>query len=206
MTSRVLGVLGGQFYNPQAVLTWCQAADVIIAADSGADLCIELGIKPIVIGDMDSVHSDLTGLKVIKIEDQSKTDCDKLLDWVSDNHPAADLVLAGVEGDRLDHILATLGSCARSDLPIRLLLQRGTGQIVRSNSLLSHLGLAGRRVSLMPIGPCIAGMSGVEWPFEPQPIDLTGFHSVSNVAQDSFLLEVVEGTALLIIEGHPEPW
>ena len=102
---KVLGVLAGRDLAPGALQAWLAWADRVVAADGGADLCRAAGHEPdAIVGDLDSI-GDASGLT--RDEDQDTSDADKLLAYFA-REGINDVILIGVEGDRLDHVLATL--------------------------------------------------------------------------------------------------
>lgn len=205
-TQKVLGVLGGAAIESNRLVEWAAAADIIYAADSGCDACLAVGVRPVVVGDLDSAKSDLTGLRVVHLPDQATTDCDKLLDIVHQEAPQADLVLTGLEGDRLDHVMASLDSIARSPHSPRIVLHQGIGHVLRAPGEYTFQAQSGTTVSLMPVRSLQAGMTGVAWPFESRTIELGTFVSVSNIVRDRLTVTLEQGIGLLVVNDHHKPW
>ena len=202
--ARVLGVLGGRDMAPERLRPWADSADVLYAADSGALSLLELGHRPTVVGDMDSATDLPDGLRIIEDRDPDRTDCDKLLALVAaDGHGA--LTLAGLEGDLLDHVLASLSSAARASLAVRLVLRRGLGWVLRNGNTARWDDGFGRRVSLIPIRECHGvDLSGVLWPLSGAHLQPGGFLSVSNEGTGPVEASVRHGAALLFVERAPE--
>lgn len=204
----MLGVLGGTHVLPARLALWTGAADLIVAADSGADHVLAAGAVPdVLIGDLDSVseHAKSRARQVVHDQDSYTTDCDKLLRHLSEaGH--RDAVLAGVEGDRLDHTLATLSSLVQSGLDLKLILQQGTGFLVREGTAIEALTVPGSVVSLLPLRPSEGvSLSGVQWPLDRERLAVGERISISNVATGSLVLaEVREGAALLIVDVPEE--
>lgn len=187
-------------------LRWAHAADRIYAADSGADALLPLGLKPVVVGDLDSVTSDLSGLRVVEDPDQDFSDCDKLLRLVYQEIESPDLVIAGLEGDRLDHMLASISSLLATPLSSRVLLETGLAYPLSAPTVFRPPVADGTTVSLLPMGHCLASMRHCRWPLDRRNLALGEFHSVSNVAHQGFEVELHDGQALLIVTGPHEPW
>lgn len=212
--TRVLGVLAGRDMPMDLLCKWAESADVLLAADAGADLLLEAGLKPQkVIGDLDSTgKSDQLaqmaireGLQLVHDPDQGTTDCDKLLELaVRDGHE--EITLAGVEGDQLDHMLATLHSAARSPLKVRVALRSGVGWVLRDEESVTLPTAAGRRISLLPLTPTEGvTMRGVQWPLEKSALDPLGKTSISNrVEGNEVFVRLWEGAAFLFLEVPPE--
>lgn len=201
---RVLGVLGGQDVDDRLFKSWAEASHILVAADGGANIAIRHGLVPdAIVGDVDSVSPEAlaSGADIYKFDDPNTTDCDKLLAWVeAQGHDEIDLI--GVEGDRLDHVLATLGSCAKSRLKIRLVLREGLGHVLRPGSHRLET-TTGDRVSLLPIVESTGvTASRLQWPFDQRVMSLTGFVSVSNIALGDEVVVSLESGALLVVIEH----
>ena len=200
-TPKVLGVLAGRDLAPGALSAWLAWADRVVAADGGADLCRAAGREPdAIVGDLDSI-ADPSGL--VRDEDQDTSDADKLLAHL-EREGVAEATLIGVEGDRLDHVLGTLYSCARSPLGCRLALRAGAG-FVRKAFTVEAWHCAGR-ISLMPLGRCRVSLKGVVWPLHHAVLEPLGLVSLSNEVLDERLeLVVHEGVAALFLSDGPLP-
>lgn len=202
MQNRVLGVLGGRDLDEPKFKLWAENCNFMIAADSGADTCLRLGIVPdVIIGDFDSLESDVQNISsdMIKIEDQNLSDCDKLLGYVAD-HGATEIVMCGVEGDRLDHLLGSLSSFIRSDLRIRIATRDGLADLLKPGSYRYRIN-AGRRFSVMPLRRCEkVTLKGAVWPLENSILELGFSHSLSNCMEhDELEISFEKGVALLLI-------
>lgn len=204
MGQRVLGMLAGRGMSADLLSDWANSADMLLAADAGADRLFEIGKVPQwIVGDFDSVSREAldSGAILRKLEDQNTTDCEKLLALAEElgcNH----LTLAGVEGDRLDHLIASVFAAARSSLDVRLALGRGLGFLIHPGEIRAFPASVGYRVSMLPIGGVArAVLRGVRWPLEGRELHPLGKSSISNVAELKQIDAGIEGgLALLIIE------
>lgn len=188
------------------VKRWAHSADFIIAADAGADLLAEVGVRPnFILGDMDSARSIPPEVEVRLLEDQDSTDCDKLLAAASELD-CQTITLIAIEGDQLDHMLATLHSAARSPLRVRVALRTGVGWILGAGDEVRASTQPGRRVSLLPLAESQgASLKGVRWPLERSSISALGHTSISNSAEgESIYAHILEGAAFLFVEYPPE--
>ena len=187
---------------------WAGSADVLMAADGGADLLLKAGFIPHrTVGDFDSVSDAAlrAGGLLVRDPNPAKTDCDKLLDLAfAAGHAAITLICA--EGDLPDHVLAILHSALRSPLRVRIAYRQGIGWLVGAGASLSIPSTAGSRLSLLPLTESRGvSLAGVQWPFESRDLSATGFASVSNVATSSEIaVSVEEGGALLFVGYPPE--
>jgi len=181
----VIGVLAGKDLPPERVIEWAKSADVILAADGGANVLFGARIVPdATIGDMDSIkNSTKCGQTKIVVQDsQESTDCDKLLAYARQCGYMS-ITLCSVEGDQLDHVLATLHSAARSELNVRLALRTGIAWILRGANEWLFPRQQGARLSLMPLTDCEGvWLGGVRWPLQDASLNPLGANSISNVA------------------------
>lgn len=201
---RILGVLGGQDVDDRVFKFWAQSSDILVVADAGADLALRHGVTPhAIIGDLDSVSAEAlaSGADIYKFDDENTTDCDKLLAWVW-SQGYRSITLIGVEGDRLDHVLSTLSSCARSPLRIQLVLRDGVGLILKPGEH-ELTGVPGQRISMLPIGVAESfSAEGVRWPVHETDFSLDRSLSVSNeFASPQATLRFTSGALLAVIES-----
>jgi thiamine pyrophosphokinase len=197
-------MLAGDDMPGELVLAWANSADLIIAADAGADRLHEAGSAPhMIVGDFDSIvdHERFPGATLHHGPDQNSTDCDKLLALAADlGH--SQITLGGVEGDRMDHALATWLSVARAEIDVRLALRQGLGWIVKVGRERTIQTIPGSIVSMLPLSPCEGVViTGVEWPLEGHKIAWDGLVSISNRSVEAEVRASVEhGVAALIVE------
>lgn len=206
---KVLGVLAGGDFPDNYLGGLAALADVVYAADSAADRLVKLGFSPIVTGDLDSVSPEALAVcqRVVRDADPDKTDCDKLLALIAaDGHASA--ILTGLEGDLLDHMLASLSSAAMSPLDLLLVNRRTTGLFVRAGVPIETDDLFGRRVSLIPLSRCSGViLRGVVWELEEAVLEPGGSLSVSNEGTGKVFAHIRSGVALLLWERvPPDDW
>jgi thiamine pyrophosphokinase len=194
---RVLGVLAGGDLPPEQLAQWCHSADFVLAADGGADRCLASGVTPdLTVGDLDSLVAE--GLpNVLRVQDQERSDCDKLLAQAA-QMGAERVVLAGAEGDRLDHTLASLSSALASGLRVSFALRRGMADLVLPPGM-SRSVEPDDIVSVMPLMPCQGfSIDGVRWPLSGVELLLGGQISLSNRAEGTPVrIRFASGAALL---------
>jgi thiamine pyrophosphokinase len=191
---RVLGVLAGSDMPPEQLRLWAASADLLAAADGGANSLARIGIAPhAVVGDLDSIEPALMSADCIYVEDQSMSDCDKLLRYFSSSGIDS-VTLANVEGDRFDHMLATLLSASASNMSVRLALRKGLGYVLKGSCVIQVP--PGATISLVPIRDYDdVDLLGVRW-------ELRGSSaaSLSNVALgDQVEVRIGSGSALLVV-------
>lgn len=201
---RVLGVLAGADFPLEKLAEWARTADVVLAADGAADRLLAAGVEPTTtIGDLDSLASVLPLKRVIQDPDQETSDCDKLLNFAY-RIGHREITLAGIEGDRLDHVLSTFSSAAKSELSVRLVLRDGLAYVLRGPGVYSFESIVGERVSLMPLERCERlSLSGVAWPLDGAVLSALGQVSISNVAStDEVKVRMMNGAAVLFLSGR----
>jgi thiamine pyrophosphokinase len=209
VSNRVLGVLAGDGTDPSFLDSWARSADLVLAADGGADLLLACGVTPsIAIGDLDSISlSARDRLPDLRLDpDQNTSDCDKLLALCSKlGHERVTLVAA--EGGRVDHMLATLQSAARSGLSVRVGFRQQIAYVLAGPASLSVPDLQpGSLVSLLPLTFCKGvDFEGVRWPVRQADLDPRGLTSLSNVSVEGVRVSLVQGAAILFqaYDGKP---
>jgi thiamine pyrophosphokinase len=107
---KVLIVANGAKPQKSILLSHASSTDMLIAADGGAYICLENGLKPdVIIGDMDSFNSMLkhSDLNIILNHDQETNDLEKALNhalFVGGTH----ISVLGATGARLDQTLKNI--------------------------------------------------------------------------------------------------
>ncbi len=200
-SKKVLAVLAGTDLPIGHLVSWAESADSVIAADGAANRLLSAGVKPdIVVGDMDSIDPNFVqGLNVREDANQEHTDCDKLLALIERDYPDSMVAMAGIEGDRFDHVLASLYSISKSAVWPLIVLRDGLGRIVRPNRYVEIPVKPSDIVSLLPIMPCSGvRMVNVQWAPAAE-LSASAAISISNLAtSESVRVEIESGTAILI--------
>lgn len=206
---RVLGVLAGQDMPLPILDAWARSADAIFAADGARNRLHELGIRPYrTVGDFDSIHSQHLAIAedLHHVPDQDSSDCDKLL-RLAEREGVRKLTLASVEGDRPDHVLATLHSATKVPLEVRIAYRTGIGMILRSGTDRHFSVKPGMTVSVLPLEACDGvTLEGVRWPLTNERLTAGGAISLSNVAENESIRAALQsGVALIYIGVGPDP-
>ncbi|MBI5232059.1 MAG: thiamine diphosphokinase [Coriobacteriales bacterium] len=184
-------------------------ADLVIAADGGADRCLDAGVKPdIVVGDFDSASTHAlervedAGASIERYpEDKDESDLDLAI--ASARASGANrILLTCVTGGRFDHALVLVGSLVRAadlapeihepSLSAWLLDAHHTGSL--------DVAEEGARLSVIPVGgPAEVTASGVRWPLENDTLEHLGSRGLSNVVEGGpATITVHRGTALVV--------
>ena len=197
----VLIVIGGEPPS-QALVDSLGQPEAVVAADSGADAALALGIRvDLLVGDEDSV-SNAALSHANKIEsyprDKNSTDFELALDSAQRFGPKR-LVVVGAGGKREDHFIGNLAAMAKpSEHLIESHNEFGvTGFVHDSWQAQTEPGTT---VSILPIGGAAVGVttSGLRWPLTNatlQPYEALG---ISNEASDQ-LVRVELATGVLAV-------
>jgi thiamine pyrophosphokinase len=187
-------------------------ADLVIAADGGADWLATVGSSPDrVVGDLDSVNPDLVrqlakaGVEVER-HPTDKDASDLELSLAAAVAAGADevVVLGGLGGD-LDHLAANLlllGSSAAAGRATSLVHDRTTARMLIGPAHLELGAPAGSRVSLLAVGVPADGVTtrGLRWPLEGARLAPGSSRGLANVVLDTPAAITITGGQLLVIE------
>lgn len=178
----------------------CHAHSYVVAADSGLDHALAAGLRPdLLVGDLDSISA--AGLAWAEANcaierhdpDKSATDTELAIAAVfgaTNDRPApVELVLIAGDGDRLDHLLATIGAGARAaaDRPdVAVDAWIGTTQLhfvtpgrARALALPADTTFSALALDGAAAGVCI---TGARWPLTDATLAALSGLGVSNVA------------------------
>ncbi len=186
--------------------------DLRIGADSGAELALAAGLAvDVVVGDMDSITerslSDLTGRGAeIRRHPEAKdaTDLDLALAHALDEAGAAEIVVIGGGGGRLDHLLGNVAviAAAGSRAALTWILEEATGHVVADRRTIEMA--AGTTFSAVPIGGDADGVTlqGARWPLEEAHLAWGSSLGVSNEAVATTVeVSLTSGTVLVIVDA-----
>lgn len=180
--------------------------DFLVAADSGADAALALGLRvDVIVGDFDSVSSQAlaaAGRQRRHPVDKDATDLELALREARDLG-AERITLIGGGGGRLDHFLgnlAVLGSEDLAGVAVDALMGKARLWVVRSRQEIS--GRAGQVVSLLPLGGPARGVhtSGLRWALSGETLSAGSTRGVSNEMTGSRATVSLEGGVLLAIQ------
>ena len=164
-SSQGVTLAGGGRFSASLLAQARTFAPRLVAADSGADRLLALGVEPeAVIGDFDSIspaaRARLAG-RLHHIPEQVTTDFDKALRSIT-----APFVLGlGFAGQRLDHGLAVLNALVRHP-DKRCLILSGSDVTFLAPRSLDLILPKGARLSLFPMGAVQGESKGLRWPLQ----------------------------------------
>ena len=121
----------------------------IVAADSGFDLALALGLRPeLIVGDMDSVRARLPQERVRRFpRDKEFTDTELGLQALKDLG-CDRVVIAGGGGGRLDHLLFIVALFERETVPLCWITAHEHVEAIRGTA--AYRGWVGQTVVLSP--------------------------------------------------------
>jgi thiamine pyrophosphokinase len=171
MTSGADGLLliGGEGPAGEILAPALQSVRCVIAADSGFDLALTLGLEPdLLVGDMDSVEKSQRYLafprdrKLSFPEDKDETDTELGL-RIFREMGYRRILLAGGGGGRLDHLVGILSLFCRPFAPVAWYTRREHILVVPKD--LEFAGWQGQTVSLFPLSARVGEMrsEGLKW-------------------------------------------
>lgn len=194
----------------QAHIACLAAADLIVAADGGANHLARIGLRPaIVVGDLDSITPSVRRWvgedRLLHRPDQDSTDLHKTLAYCFQDRAAQAVTVLAATAGRLDHTLENLGLLARWSRHGGLAFLTGDQRIVAVHDTLEAATEPGDRVSLLPLGSCPrVWTEGLSWQLEGEPLDLLDRTSVSNRATGSSItVRVAGGIILAFLPARP---
>lgn len=205
----VLIFAGGE-PTPRSLIDELPAADLTVAADSGYDLALALGVEvDVLVGDMDSISTDqIPGHVIVERHpvDKDMTDLELALAKVSVERPGR-IVIVGGSGGRFDHELAT-AALLTSDRwaeaeEIDWVTSRGWAYVVRGRRIIH--GDVGSLIGLIPMGGPALGVTtrGLRWELSGAVLRHGTTHGVSNVFVSPIAdITVNEGCVLAVVPAE----
>ena len=214
---KVLIVLGGDAPGVELLKNCVSEADFSIAADRGLEAFDAAGLEPdMLIGDMDSVSPEVLARYESRLSEdrlnciKNDTDCEYALNLAIEKG-AAEIILLGALGGRLDHALANLMMVVRAARRGVWAEIRAEGvRIVRVNGSYTLAGAKGSTISLLPLGTAHGvTIQGCYYLIRDFTLESDSSLGMSNVVTaDEAVISVREGDLMLFhysdIHGHGE--
>jgi thiamine pyrophosphokinase len=220
-TKRAVILLNGELSDVRGITRYIDADTVLIAADGGMARFRQLGLKPnVVIGDFDSitalprqVRAMAPGQTIIynDIEyirystDKHYTDSELAVRYALQSG-SGDIILGGLLGNRLDHLLANILLLQNNDFQaanIRII--EGTQEIYLIRERATITGKVGDIISFMPIAGSaqIRRSSGLKYDLSKYLLSVQGNLGVSNVLVGRTAEISLTQGVLLVIHERP---
>ena len=182
---RAILVAGG--FESEKILEYINGQTDIICADSGYDYVKKMGITPdIVIGDMDSVKSEINAKTIVYPTKKDFTDSELIMEYAA-KKGYDELYLFGFIGTRMDHTLTNLFLLFKYwDKNIVIIDDNNEIRPIRRENVI--YANPGDIISIVPIGGDIVGVTGenLEYPLENTTIKFCAGLGVSNKMTDKF--------------------
>ena len=217
MGKRILVITGGESVGQPANLASDRPYDLVIAADSGVDRAVALGMQPsIVVGDLDSASR--SGLDMARSggsevdahpAEKDHTDFALALQRAI-QEGATEIAVIGGGGGRPDHWLANLGlmaAAANSGVAVSAEMDGWSLSVVIPGQPYAEELPPGRLVSLLPVGGDALGVStkGLQYPLDHEELPSGTSRGVSNVAVGGYAqVEIEKGTLLVMRPNRNE--
>lgn len=200
----VLLICNGEAPSRALCRRLARKADLIVAADGGANTARTRGIRPhVIIGDLDSMtpstRSYFAGSQVVHVTRQDNTDFEKALDYVAERR-AKEVTVIAATGRRIDFTLGNLSVIWKYVRLFEVSFVSDGWHAVPVSRKITVRSRKGTVVSLIPFGPCSGiTLRGLEYPLRHASMRV-GDIGVSNVVTRSpFTVEVTRGKMLLIL-------
>ena len=193
---------GGEIKDYAYAKSLIDKNDMLLAADSGLEHLIKMGLEPdVMIGDMDSVRSEVSGKEIIRLEVmKDETDTEAAM-RVAIERGADEILLLGAMGSRKDHSLANVLLLKRlNDLKIKASVADEKNEIYYLDKSITVNGNKGDIVSILPLSD-LEGISteGLFYPLDNDTLYMGTSRGVSNVMLDTKCrITVRKGNALVI--------
>jgi thiamine pyrophosphokinase len=182
---------GGRLKYGAPVRQALEAADSIIAADSGAAAALDMEITPsVVIGDFDSLNAgkrkilEARGVRLIGFPtEKDKTDTELAIDYAVRHGADLVTVLGGMDGSRIDHVLSNILIMTGCKVPVRFVNDSTTVWHAKGPATERIEGVAGDTVSLLPLTPRADGITthGLKYGLHDGVLRMDRSRGISNV-------------------------
>lgn len=208
----VLIFAGGESLEP-ALAEDLPRGDLVVAADSGYDMAVELGYRvDVLVGDFDSISTtDIPQHVIVERHprDKEATDLELALELVNRESPTR-IVVVGASGGRLDHELAVTGLlCSERwrEIDIDWVSNRGIAFVIWNRRIIH--GDVGATLTLIPVHGEATGVTtkGLRWELEDDRLPAGTTRGVSNVFESPVAdIQVGSGCLLAVaVALSPEP-
>jgi len=197
-------IIGGNAPVYNLVKKEFESAEIIIAADSGFDSALKMGVKPdIIIGDMDSIINEkllnnYSSDKILKFPiDKDETDTELGIKYLMDNN-YDEIIIIGGGGGRMDHFLAIVLLFDREFSPAIWYTNSTKFQKITGYCKIPFK--KGNLVSFFPTGDGVCRMKskGLKWPLD-NLVWSRGDMGISNiVTENHFSVEMIEGRLIMV--------
>lgn len=212
---RTIIFINGELREPDRIQTLLRADDRLIGADGGTRHILALGRMPdLVVGDLDSLAPETLAELIhagVPVErhpvHKDQTDLELAIECAL-RDGAAEVVLVGATGGRLDQTLANVLILAQREWPVILRLVDGAQEatLLRGPTTATLKAAPGDTVSAIPLSNEVTGISyhGLAYPLENATLRLGSTRGISNVAEvaEEVTISLATGLLLLVVGGR----
>lgn len=203
---KIIIVGNGEDWQKEKVISFCQTADFIIAADNGLSLLHQFNITPdLIIGDMDSVSSVLLqhypDIPVEKFPAKKDFSDTELAIKKAITLNPGEIVLLAVTGNYFDHSYAAIINLFRNYQPgieIKIITSNSLIFPIKKKTTLLHL--KGRRFSLFPISDIKNfSMQGAQYQFPKKNLKVTDYSLSNVIVQEKLEINLEKGMLFCVL-------
>jgi len=207
---RIVIFAGGTYRPGTASQKALASADIVIAADSGAETALRLGHVPAcVVGDFDSLDAQLVeqlrarGSRIISATvEKDETDTELAVQFAIEQGATSITLLGALGGDRFDHTIANVLLLADFDtVPIQIIDGPSTCWLLRGPGSCVINGQPGDLLSLLPLTADASGIRthGLYYPLDGETLRFGKSRGVSNALTANQAEVSLESGMLLVI-------
>lgn len=204
---------GGTIQAGKAVDEALAGADMVIAADSGAEAAMRYGLIPaFVVGDFDSLDqqtleklrsmgSQISQIRTVAVE-KDETDTELAVQIAVEQGATEVTLLGALGGSRFDHTMANVLLLAGFEsLPMRIVDGASAGWLLKGPGTGVIEGERGDLLSLLPLTENAEGVStqGLHYPLRGETLHFGKPRGVSNVLTEARAEVTLERGLLLVI-------
>jgi thiamine pyrophosphokinase len=207
---------GGSYRDLEFYRGLIKDAGLIIAADSGGEALLLLGIVPdILVGDMDSIGADVfaeisgRGARVIEVPPEKDFTDTELAVRTALDRGAKEIVICGALGGRLDHTLANISLLVLAQergVTARIVTEDQEAYLLAADVVNTIAGAIGKTVSLIALSDPTTGVTthDLKYPLREANLTLLSPLGVSNeISGPNPYVEFWEGRLLLVSVRKP---
>jgi len=201
----VVIVAGGDCFGSEAKKI-LQQADLVIAADGGANSCVRLGRVPdFLIGDLDSVKPKILDklkrnkqTEIIFDPDQNKTDLELAIKILNKMKPK-EVIILGVLGNRFDHTLANMITLDKINKKIKFKIIAPDHEIYFVTDKIIITGKPKEIISVVPLTK-VTGLTykGLKWGLENAEFDWGWIGVRNQLVGEKAKITLTSGKILII--------
>ncbi|MDD4571322.1 MAG: thiamine diphosphokinase [Clostridia bacterium] len=205
--------LGGSLFNKPKLTERIKKLSYLIAADSGCDMLLELGLMPnLLLGDMDSISP--RALSECRAKQVEIITCPVAKDFTDGEMALSEAAKRGYDkleiyaayGSRLDHTLANIFTTvpyAEKGMAITFVNKDFMAYLTTGDLTLE--GKKGDTVSLLSLSQSVLGVTlqGFQYPLQKEELHFTSARGVSNVMSVS-VGHIYHTKGLLLVIHYPQ--